>query len=383
MIFDKKNIILLTFIIVILFVLYIFYYYKFDAKIIKLKTEENGKNLYINDFTLSLLNGSGINNIPNLNIITSNNQITEANNCNKNPLYIGNEGNEDDCIRICLNDSAKPIYVNENEDYFFNNSQLKTGVYCFIGSRPECNMKTTTAIMTINSVICRSKFPKLAGGKTGSKIIACNNSQIYNPLNVLWDNAKNERVNLLTTIINDENELMPDKTTFRFECRFKGLDEMNNNYIQHPHDRFHPIRNYCANNVYGASLNVKTIFSENKKNFKCDCGDYKETRVRNIIPNNPSSQCSNKIFEIKNLIGEEKKQITIPYKCFTVNSPITDVGKLPPCPEKEFLTPKIANIASFDLIFTENENAFIEHPEFENFEKPIQKIEVIDRKFIW
>ncbi|CAI6372849.1 unnamed protein product [Macrosiphum euphorbiae] len=89
-------------------------------------------------------------------------------------------------------------------------------------------------MMTVNSVICRAKFPKLFGGPTGNLVVACNDTRINNPLNVLWDYRYDKVVDPFTVTLNDSDELLADGN-FRFRCNFGGRDNMHNKYIEHPY----------------------------------------------------------------------------------------------------------------------------------------------------
>lgn len=347
--------------------LYVTLYNKINIK----KLIENGnamKKKLKNHALEQLLNGSGINNIPNLNIISNNSDIVKANRCNKGPTYIGNAKNnysDLDCIKVCLNDDAKLVEVNENEQIIFDKSLLEVGSYCTLSDRPNCNTKTTITILTLNNVTCKSKFPKLVGGKLGNKIVACNNINISNQNNVLWDNLYNVEFDPYTTNFTDEDEMLSDNT-YRFTCKFNGLDSNNNKYIQHPYNRFHPIENYCASLIYSAHPDVKTIFKENG-DFECSCGEYVDTRVRNMFPDNKTSQCSDVNCTIQK-ISKSKTKITIPYPCFTLYSPMDYVTKHVPCPVDQF-TKQGIQMSSVDIVYSDNKNALIEHPAYINFTK--------------
>lgn len=347
---------------VLALLIYILLYYKFDKKITR-DIEDTVTDLY-NGPLASLLNGSGINNIPNLNLVTTNPEVAKANNCEKGPIFIGDtSGTDADCIRTCVNSGAKVINVADGETAIYNSTILQRGAHCYIGPRPECNMKTSMAMMTVNSIVCRSKFPKLVGGPSGSTIVACNNNLINDPQNILWDYKGNARFNPFTSTITDEDELLPDGTgtgTYRFRCRFNGVDVRGNLYQEHPFDRLHPIINYCADSIYRAHPDVKTIFSKDRKTFECDCGDPNETRVRHLDPNDRRSQCADISLSIKSDI-KERKIMTVPYRCFTLYSTLDDVGKYPPCPDDQF-TRDGSQLGSVEFQFTEKENELIEHP---------------------
>lgn len=339
-------------------------YYRFD-KNIALNNDKLAQQLQ-SDKIQALLNGSGINNIPNLNLITTNPQISKANSCANGPVYIGASGTNDDCIRTCENSTANVINVNAGETFVYDSAVLQPGAHCIIGARPQCNMKTTYAMMTANSVVCRSKFPEIVGGSVGTTMIACNNRIIDDPQNYLWDYKYNEKFSPLTTTILDVDELLPDGT-FRFRCKFQGNDLQNNQYMQSPLNRFHPFENYCAALIYSAHPDVKTVVNIEDGTFECDCGDFEETRVKHIDPHDRSSQCSSISMETK-VDVRNRQLMTVPYKCFTLFSPIDDVGRYLPCPNEQF-TREGNKIASVTIPYSTHPDALIEHPIYKDFDE--------------
>lgn len=354
--------VVINFLIVALLV-YVLLHYRFDGNTER-SADEMAMRLYENDGTRALVNGSGVNNIPNLRIVSTNAEVVRANGCGSGPVYIGVTGEDSDCVRTCVNDTAKAVHVGDGETLTYQSTVLKPGVHCLLGARPECNMKTTVAMMTVNSITCRTKFPRLFGGKTGGDIVACNNSMINNPQNVLWDYAENRRVDPWRSVVTDEDERLSDGS-YRYRCKYSGLNERENPYIPHPYDRFHPITNYCADLVYRAHPDVRTVFSDDRNSYTCRCGDPSVTRVRNLVPDDPASQCSDVVYDVVRDV-KERKRITVPYRCVTVHSPLAEVGRYPVCPEDKFLKQGSA-MAAVQLEFTSDENQLIEHPLYRDF----------------
>lgn len=341
--------------IIILISTYILLYFKFDINHEEI-TLKKAQLLSQNDSLSTLLNASSINNIPNLNINTHNDKLQLANNCGKSPISVSQHFDDADCVKVCLSSSAHAMVVDDSNIVYADNKKLINGTYCTIGKKPNCNPRTTTTMLTINSVICRSKYPNLVGGPTGNHIIACNNSEITDPLNVLWDYKFNELVKTSDVILFDEDEKLNDGN-YRFRCKFNGVDDMYNKYVQHPTERFHPIKNYCSHLIYSAHPSIKPIFDENK--YECDCGNYSLTRVRNLDPNEKTTPCSDK--QIKTVIDGLKHTSTIPYRCFNINSPITDVTKYLPCSGDRF-TRHGSLMQSIDFTYSTNEHTPIELP---------------------
>lgn len=362
---------------IVVITLYGLLYYKFNSSITD-EFEIYQKKLE-NDKIQSLLNGSGINNIPQLNIVSTNSAVTKANSCGAGPVLISDKTDgfyDIDCVKLCANSSAKALIVHGDEDYIYDSSKLNTGTYCKIGPKPECNMNTTYAIMTINSVTCLSKFPRLVGGPLGNTIVACNNSKIYDPQNYLFDYKYLTRFDPFTTIVSSEDELLPTGE-YRFRCKYNGVDDNENNYIEHPYDRLHPIINYCASNIYRAHPDVKTIFRKTivyPLLYECDCGNYNETRVKHIFPDDKTSQCLSLSMSLQPDVKKRKLAI-VPYKCFTLFSNLNDVGRLLPCPPEQF-TRKGNKATSVTIPLNTTDDALIEHPYYEKFTEPYASVEL-------
>ena len=348
------------------------FHYKFNPNI-QSKADEMAENLK-NGPLEALLNGNDIYNIPKLSITSTNQDVSTANSCDKNPVYYGPKATTKDCISMCANVNTEVLQVEDGDIQIFNDTVLKTGSYCYVGSRPFCNMNTTYAVMTINSIVCRPKFPRLFGGVEGSQILACNNQLIYDPKNRLKDNLDGTFVDPFLTTIQDVDETLPDGS-FRFTCDFGGYDEKSNAYQEHPLDRFHPIRNYCASRIYLAHEAVLTKFSPDGKTFECDCGNPDQTRVVNSDPSDPTSKCSS--FPFKTTQDGIIYTTEVPIPCFTLYSTLDDMGTRFPCSENKFTNEYSGDREIVTLTYTADRNKMIEHPGFSKF-KPAneQKIRV-------
>jgi len=276
---------------VLLVAIYVMFFYRYDRHFVN-DTEERIRRM--RDGPLSrLLNGSSINNIPTLRLVKAPPQVARANHCADGPVSLSgsHDTTDTECARVCVNDGARAINVHANDIVVFNSIVLHEGAHCYVGPRPDCNMRTAIALLTINSVTCRSRFPKLVGGRTGNDIVACNDNNIRDPQNVLWDYKENAMFDPFRTSVTDEDELLADGT-YRFRCKFNGVDSNSNVYQAHPVSRLHAIEKYCASAIYAAHPAVRTVFSDDGRTFSCDCGDFSETRVRPIDPNDSRSRCS-------------------------------------------------------------------------------------------
>ena len=78
--------------------------------------------LYESDATRALLNCSGINNIPTLNLVTTNPEVVKANNCGKGPVFIGATGKDLDCIDVYKRQSTSSDASSINADTPKNSS---------------------------------------------------------------------------------------------------------------------------------------------------------------------------------------------------------------------------------------------------------------------
>lgn len=337
----------------------------------------------------SLLNGSGVNNIPGLKIHTNNSVLATANDCATKPIRLAtlneSEPSQLDCIQTCLSSTAQIFRISPNDWVAHNTTVLEPGYYCSIGPRPECNPNTTNTILTINSVHCHSKFPKMFGGDQGNRIVACNDATINDPKNILWDYKYNQPVSpwqttMISTSGTDAQDERLESGEYRFRCIYDGVDSMSNRYIPHPADRFHPVINYCASLIRNAHPNVQTKFLNNGSGeYICDCGKKSETGVELIAPDNPQSQCAPVTESITDDV-KARKIVTVPYKCFNINSSIDDVLRLPPC--ADFANGNI-NYQTLRYEFTQDPNALIEHPLYKDFTNdgamvPLDPVQISD-----
>lgn len=358
----------------VVYLLYLYMYYSFDGDLEKRNTELADK---LTDHKIqALVNGSSINNIPNLNIVTTNPGVLKSASCAEGPAYIGLAGTDRDCIRTCANASASVINVHAGETYIYKHMRLQEGAHCVIGPRPNCNMRTTRALMTINSVVCHSKFPEIVGGPVGNTVVACNNNDINDPKNTLWDMQLNRRYNPQIDHMMDMNAIMPDGK-YRYVCKFNGTDIHRNKYVAHPFNRFHPIRNYCSSQIVAAAYTVSTVIDRNAGTYKCNCGHIATTNVANIDPDDASSFCSNLQKRVRTDV--KKRQImTVPYRCFTLFSPISDVGKYLPCPNDQFVR-EGSQFTSVDVPFSLEQHEPIEHPQYSKLKSTV----AIGEGLIW
>lgn len=305
-------------------------------------------NLKLKNEKLSnLLNGNSIQNLPAINIITTNPDVNTLQSCRDGPIFMGNDATEFSCRQMC-GTNGRLFYVSEGDEIFSNGQKLEPGMYC--GLRPpNCNLNTTYAVATGNSVACRSKFPRIFGGAYGNEVIACNNSTYMHPGNVLWDDLLNRRVNQFTEFFDDDEKLPNGE--YRFKCRF-GDDQMGNVYIEHPIDRLHPQRNYCSLNIFRGSREIKQL-----ADGSCYCGNFLMTRVRNKNPNDKFSECTACFSEYL----PSQNMARGGWNCFTLFSQYNAIKNVLPCSASRF-TREGNFCESITVDITEDNKAFPFHP---------------------
>lgn len=296
-----------------------------------------------NENLRNLLNGNGIQNLPAINIITTNPDVNRLQSCRDGPIYMGRDATDFSCKQMC-GTNGSTFYVGERDEIFSNGQRLRPGMYCGLVP-PNCNLNTTYAVATANSVACRSKFPRMFGGPEGNQIIGCNNSNYNNPANRLWDYLHNQRVTQFDEIF-DTDERLPSGQ-FRFMCKFDD-DEFGNAFIPHPIDRLHPQRNYCTQNIFRGSRSIIQ-----NPDGTCDCGNYQNTRVRNKFPSDPFSECTS-CFTMYHQVDKYAEGGS---KCFTNFSRFGSIATEVPCLPSKF--PMEGNFCeSVNVKVTEDNTAF-------------------------
>ena len=212
-------------------------------------------------------------------------------------------------------------------EYYSNGVKLTEGSWCVIDSVP-CNTKTGYVVATVNSTLCKSKYPNMFGGPSATTVVACNNEYYPATGSILWDNLRNEAVDPLTINMAREDEMLSDGT-YRFSCKYNE-DINGNNYIPHPLNRFHPIRDPCKNTIYKASVDVKAVVTP--MDWFCDCGNYAKTRVKNLDQENLKSTCTSCI----KTVDPSTNTITVPFNCFNLNSSYKAAREMLPCISSKF-----------------------------------------------
>lgn len=279
----------------------------------------------INSETETLLEINPLNNLPEVKYINTGNQ--EIDDAQKDALYLG-PNIENDNYK-CANTL---MVITETDEYYLNGAKLKTGTWC-VKKQNNCNLRTGYVVSGPSGLVCRTKFPNMFGGNDASKIVACNNEVYPSTSSILWDNRYGEPVNPFTVLMTDENEQLPNGD-YRFTCKYTQ-DEMKNNYLPHPLNRFHPIRNPCTKTIFSAGDSIKMNITPT--DWNCDCGDPHISRVWPLNDNNLKLGCSSCVF-IKYNDTENHTDYKIPYSCLTNNSPIGKLSDIVPCISEKFIS---------------------------------------------
>lgn len=282
----------------------------------------------MNDSLMKLKNANTISNLPEVSLITNNNDLSNLINCKNKITYLGSNTDNETMLKTYRNmckttcgGAGELLMVENKNDYVYNNKFVDPGVYCTVEPSP-CNLNTGYVISSINSVVCRSKYPRLFGGPTASTIIACNDEMNPSTGSVLWDYANNEAVDTSKVLLTHEDETLPDGS-YRFRCKYNETQNKNP-YIPHPLDRFHPIPDKCNDSIYAASYSVHAVVTNTS--WSCDCGEFADTRVKHLDENNPKSTCTSCYRETIN-----SNTFKVPYVCFKDTAPYTMPRDFQPC----------------------------------------------------
>lgn len=311
-------------------ILYFFTLLKVDTKAYAkylLKSEEILNNAAL----AALVNANTLSNLPNINIDTNNDDVAEMIKCKDSAILMDKTIDPNkNYTQLCKNKcgaNGSVVLLQKGQEYFFNNVALAEGAWCVLNSIP-CNLNTGYVVATVNSNICKSKYPSMFGGADAGTIIACNNEKYPATSSKLWDYANNEEVDPQLVIMTHEDEKLTDGQ-FRFRCKYNETDN-GNPYMAHPLNRFHPLRDLCTESVYRAPYEAHAVVSDSS--WYCECGVFEDTRIKHLDPKNIKSTCTSCYYE------KDKNTYRIPYRCFTMDSHFIKPTQLPPC-LNNFLNP--------------------------------------------
>ena len=276
--------------------------------------------------------GDGITDIPGMAIADQRLSTTTADThrC-RDAMFLGISDGDytQQCHALCGSSSAV-LHVTETDEHYSDGVRLHAGYWCVRAGGPAastCNPHTGMLVMSRGSTTCVSRFPDMFGGEGASRIVACSDSRHPGTHSTLWDNLHGRAVNPHTLQATSSDERLEDGT-YRFTCHF-GKDSMNNPYIPHPANRFHPIRDMCKSTVHAAHPDVRTVgLTINNDQWHCDCGDYEETRVSHKHPNDSQSTCTSCTYKWT----PSTDKLQIPFACYNAASDSVDAQRTQPCP---------------------------------------------------
>ncbi len=324
----KYYILILSIIIIVVLIAY-FCILKVDTREY-VKYVLNLKASVLNDSLLKLKNANTIANLPDIALSTNNNDINDLVNCKNKLTYLGPYTENEDALKsytgMCkttCGGAGELLMLEHDDEYVFNNTFMGSGIYCTVEPAP-CNLNTGYVVGSVNSVVCKSKYPRLFGGPTASTIIACNDEKYPSTGSVLWDYANNEAVDPAKVLMTHENETLPDGS-YRFRCKY-NLTKNKNPFIPHPLDRFHPIEDKCNNSIVAASYSVHAVVNEDS--WFCECGQFSETRVKHLDESDPKSVCTSCYRDV--IKGDVR---VTPYMCFKETAPFSMPKTVLPCIE--------------------------------------------------
>lgn len=299
-----------------------------------------------NEKLARLLNADSLVNLPNVNLVTNNADIGQHQKCRNGAVRMS--GAETDyhalCTRVC-GTAGRVIEVHDGDEWYDNGKRLTTGAWCATAT-VDCNMRTGYVVATATGVVCETKYPNMFGGEAAASVVACHNRVYQATGSVLYDYLRNEPVDPLTVDMTHEDELLPDGVTYRFACKFSD-DVHGNRYVANPLNRFHPMQNHCSKTLYRASRNVQ--LREDNDGWYCDCGEFKDTRVKHADESNRKSTCTSCYGERVAKGGGET--IKVPYHCFTRNSKYDMAATEFPCAGQRFTeNDGMCGTATFDVV---------------------------------
>ncbi|QDL57072.1 PIF-2 [Dione juno nucleopolyhedrovirus] len=198
-----------------------------------------------------------------------------------------------DCSQVCEDANAVYFFVGDGDTYVVNGHKLATGGYCTTNSVPrDCNRETSVVLMSLNQWTCIAEDPRYFAGTNNMTQLA--GRQHFDQImpgqsdrNILFDRLLGREVNIATnTFRRNWDELLADGSR-RFEMRCNARDNNNNLMFVNPLNPLECLPNVCTNVNYVHST-VRPVFESGE----CDCGDEAVTRVRHIVPGDPTSMCA-------------------------------------------------------------------------------------------
>ena len=233
--------------------------------------------------------------------------------------------------RAACGKGAQLRTVDRSHQQYRHGVPLPAGVWCIRQPADDvrCNPHTSYAEHTAEmGVMCRSRVPELFNA-AGDRVVACSDATYPNTGGQLIDRLTGRVTHPYGgTVVDNADERLFDGS-YRFHCRH-GADEFDNTYLDHPANRFHPLRDHCRSGTVNAHESVRTVVNATDGTWHCECGDPAVTRVKHIVKGDKHSACSSCVFSV-DIDKFGKHNLQAPYACFTAATTLRRVAHMQPC----------------------------------------------------
>lgn len=186
--------------------------------------------------------------------------------CLQRGVYLGPENEYRDCADYCRVSSESEVsyaFVADPSRMISGRSATRPGAWCLPQSAANCNTSTSTLVYSLNGWLCIPRSDAFAGDG-GNRITVCDGSIRDNAMNSQYDEYV--PANLM---FQDFYEDRLADGRYRFECVPGKRDDLGNEYLLAPFNRFHLLHNYCVSGIPFALTSARPDFA----NGTCNCPD--------------------------------------------------------------------------------------------------------------
>lgn len=203
-----------------------------------------------------------------------------------------------DCASLCKNPEYGFHAVTDRENFFVDGVKLRPGNYCFKNQR-FCDKHKSNILLGADGWECSCRFPEFFSGRQCST----------------------KRRKCVDVIDSTTNKKVPDDADVDFYERLPGGGNRfrcscGKGTVAHPDVPYECFVDGCLGGLRNSSAP-----GVDWHRGVCDCGDFNETRQRNVDPKDPKSRCSSCFAQ-----RTEPGVLRQPYSCF--NPELDDVYKL-------------------------------------------------------
>ncbi|AXU41593.1 PIF-2 [Alphabaculovirus altermyunipunctae] len=272
--------------------------------------------------------------LPHIDFGTSLETISDGEiKCLSVPTYVGLFNTPAfDCTEMCDNPNAFYFFVGPFDRFVVGGELLHSGGYCTTNSLPRnCNRETSVIIQSLNQWTCIAEDPRyFAGAQNMTQVAGRQHADRIRPgqveRNVLFDRQLGIPVDVSrNTFRSSWDELLTDGSR-RFEMRCDARDINDNVMFVNPLNPIECLPHVCTN-----VSNITPMVRPDFVNGVCDCGNFAETRVRNMIPDDPTSMCASVVD------GFDREALAHVFRidCISLNMPISRFSpNMLLCPEE-------------------------------------------------